>query len=354
MGGTVSLRRRLGNRPHLAAALLAGLVSIVTVVLAVVLDLPLRDPDGIAGAAWVRLPLILTVMFALDVIPRAIKRAHGLRDAPAAIVAVVRERWSRRSLLLVLVGLVSFYLTYVSYRNLKNFLPFAREGILDDALLDLEPGLLFGEEPATLLHDLLGTGLAAQILSPIYIFFLLFVPISLGAALVWTRDVARGCWYVTTLGVNWVLGIASYYLVPSLGPVFVRPSLYADLPVTGVSRLQDSLLSERLEVLANPQTTEAMNALAGFASLHVAIVFSAALVAHLGGLHRLVRLALWAFFWMTTVSTMYFGWHYPIDVLGGIVIGLVAVWAGAMATGHELRGRLRVAMSRVDERPEAS
>ncbi|MBW3652597.1 MAG: phosphatase PAP2 family protein [Actinobacteria bacterium] len=354
MEGTVSLRRRLGKRPHAAAALLAVLVSLVTVIVAVALDLPLRDPDGIAGPAWVRLPLILTLMFALDVIPRAVARARGLRRLPSSAVAVVGERWSRRSLLLVLVGLVSFYLTYVSYRNLKSFLPFANEELADDALLDLEPGLLFGEEPGMLLHDLLGTGLAAQILSPVYIFFLVFVPISLGAALVWTRDLARGFWYVTALGVNWVLGVASYYLVPSLGPVFVRPSLYAELPVTGVSRLQDTLLAERLEVLANPHATEAMNAVAGFASLHVAIVFSAALIAQLLGLNRALRRALWAFFWLTTVSTVYLGWHYLIDVHAGLVIGFVAVWAGARATGHDLRGGLGFRMPPVlDDRAEA-
>ncbi len=330
------------------------LVSLATVVVAVILDLPLRDPDGIAGPVWVRLPLILTAMFALDVIPRGIYRARGLRGAGASIAAVTAERWSRRSLALVLVGLVSFYLTYVSYRNLKSFLPFAREELRDDALFDLEPGLLFGEEPAMLLHDLVGTGLAAQALSPVYIFFLVFVPISLGAALVWTRDIARGYWYITALGVDWVLGIASYYLVPSLGPVFVRPALYAELPVTGVSRLQDTLRSDRLEMLYDPHATEAMNAVAGFASLHVAVVFSAALVAQLVGVHRALRRALWAFFCLTTISAIYFGWHYMIDVLAGLVIGAVAVWAGAFATGQALRGRLRLPVPpRLDEQAKA-
>ena len=135
MGGPVSLRRRLGSRPHVAAALLAGLLTLVTVAVAAVLDLPLHDPDGIAGPAWVRLPLILTVMFALDVIPRAVIRARGLRRIPSSVTAVVRERWSRHSLLLVLVGLVSFYLTYASYRNLKSYLPFARDGVADHACL---------------------------------------------------------------------------------------------------------------------------------------------------------------------------------------------------------------------------
>ena len=334
--------------------MLAVSVSLITVAVAVVLGLPLRDPDGIAGPAFVRLPLILTLMFALDVIPRGIRRARGLRGARASIAAVIRERWSRRSLLLVLVGLISFYLTYVSYRNLKSFLPFVREGTADAALLNLEPGLLVGEEPAMLLHDLLGTGLAAQILSSIYIFFLVFVPISLGAALVWTRDFARGYWYVTTLGANWVLGAASYYLLPSLGPVFVRPSLYGDLPVTAVSRLQHTLLTERLEVLANPHATQALSGVAGFASLHVAIAFSAALIAQLVGVRPALRYALWVFFCLTTVSAIYFGWHYLIDVLAGLAIGGVAVWAGALGTGQALRGPRFPMRATLDEQAKAS
>ncbi|HWC25118.1 MAG TPA: phosphatase PAP2 family protein [Solirubrobacteraceae bacterium] len=329
-----TLCSRLASRPHLAAAGLAVLVSLLTIAVAVALDLPIRDPDGIAGPALVRLPLILALMFAIDVVPRGIRRARGLRGARASIAAVTRERWSRRSLVLVLVGLVSFYLTYVSYRNLKSFLPFVRERTADGLLLDLEPGLLLGEEPAMMLHDLLGTGLVAEFLSPVYVFFLVFVPLSLGAALVWTRDLARGFWYVTALGVNWVLGAASYYLVPSLGPVFVRPSLYAELPATSVSQLQETLLSERLQVLADPHATQALHGVAGFASLHVAIVFSAAIIAQLAGVRPALRRALWAFFWLTTISTMYFGWHYMIDVLAGLVIGLVAVAAGAVATGH--------------------
>ena len=315
---------------------------LVTIAIAEAQDLPLRDPDGVAGPAIVRLPLILALMFAIDVVPRGIRRARGLRGAGAAIVAVVRERWSRRTLGLALVGLVSFYLTYVSYRNLKSFLPFLHEGTLDDALLDLEPGLLFGEEPSMLLHDLLGTSVAAHVLSSVYVFFLVFVPISLGAALIWTRNLARGFWYVTALGVNWVLGVLSYYLVPSLGPVFVRPSLYADLPYTGVTELQQTLSTERLQVLANPHATQALSGVAGFASLHVAIVFSAAIIAQLVGVHRLLRRALWAFFLLTIVSTVYFGWHYLIDVLAGLVIGALAVAVGAIATGQVPWSSLRL------------
>jgi len=92
-------------------------------------------------------------------------------------------------------------------------------------------------------------------------------------------------------------------------------------------------------VLIDPQATANVQGIAGFASLHVAIVFSAALVAHLVGLPRILRWALWAFFALTSVATIYFGWHYLVDDVAGLAIGAVAVWIGALATGQTLRWR---------------
>jgi membrane-associated phospholipid phosphatase len=333
--------RSTARRPHLAVAALAVATAAFTVALAGAMDLPLRDPDGIAGPAYIRLPLILAIMFAIDVLPRALRLSRGPRGVVAATRRVVDERWSRQRVGLVLVGLFSFYLTYVAYRNLKSFLPFVREGNADAALLELDQALAFGSQPADLLHDLLGTGLMAHVLSTGYVFFLVFVPISLGVALVWTRDLRRGYFWVTALCVNWVLGALSYYILPSLGPVYVRPEIFADLPFTGVTRLQEQLMSERIEVLASPNATSSVHGIAAFASLHVAIVFSAALVAHLVRAHKVLRWSLWVFFVMTVLATIYFGWHYVIDDVAGVAIGAVAVWLGAKATGHDIRDGLR-------------
>src|SRR3712207_1577769 len=194
--------------------------------------------------------------------------------------------------------------------------------------------------------EALGTGVVAHVLSTSYVFFLVFVPLSLGAALVWTRNLRRGYWYVTAMCVNWVLGALSYYVLPSLGPIYVRPDLFVDLPVTAVSRLQDTLMDHRIVVLANPHATAELHGIAAFASLHVAIVFSAALVAHLVGASRVLRWGLWAFFASTVLATIYFGWHYVIDDVVGVAIGGLAVWIGAWATGHRLTGwRLRTAFA---------
>ena len=314
-----------GLRPLAFAALLAAGSTVLAVSVAVTLDLPMRDPDGFLGPAYVRLPGIVLLFVLADLVPRLVRRRT------MDVRTVLRERWTGERVLVVAVGLASFYATYVSYRNLKGALPFARPEVLDQALLELDRDLFFGQEPSTLLHDLLGTGLTAHLLSFFYLLFLAFVPLSLAAALVWGRSTRIGAWYVTALCLNWLLGTASYYLVPSLGPVFVRPGLYADLPETGVSLLQQSLAQSRLEVLADPAGADTISGIAGFASLHCSIVFTAALIAHLIGLHVLIRVAMWLFLALTVLSTAYFGWHYLVDDVAGLVIGAASVAIAAWA-----------------------
>lgn len=333
---------------HLPATLLATASASAALVVAATLDLPLRDPDNAAGPLYVRLPAIVLLLIALDVVPRAVRRSR--RGEPAERVrGALLERWSRPRMKLVVVGLVSFYLTYVGYRNLKGFLPFAREGTVDESLVALDQTLGLGSAPSSVLHALLGTGIAAHALSLVYVAFLVFVPLSLGVALVWSRALRSGYLYVTVLCLNWLLGALSYYLLPSLGPVFVRPELFTELPVTHVSQLQDVLASDRQVVLGDPHASDRVHGIAGFASLHVSIVFSAALVAHVLGLGRLVRAGLWVFLLLTILATIYFGWHYLIDDAAGLVIGAAAVWVGARATGHPLPALRRLRWTRAPE-----
>jgi PAP2 superfamily len=50
-----------------------------------------------------------------------------------------------------------------------------------------------------------------------------------------------------------------------------------------------------------------------------------------------VRRALWLYWVLTTISTVYFGWHYLLDDLAGLAIGIAAVWVGAKVTGSALQ-----------------
>jgi CDP-diacylglycerol--glycerol-3-phosphate 3-phosphatidyltransferase len=317
----------LAWRWHGPALGIALAMALATAIVAMSDGLAVRDTDKMLSGRIVLLLGTLGFFIVLDLLPRAIKRPGPIYST---LPAVARERWNRRRIGAVCLGLLSFYITYLSYRNLKGFLPFLTDQDLDPALLSLDRSMFLGHDPGPLLHSILGTGIAAHLLSSVYLFFLAFVPISLGAALIASSNPIPGLWYVTALGLNWTLGVVSYFLLPALGPVFVAPDFYANLPETGTAALQQALIYERHEALAG----QAAQSIAAFASLHVSVVFTAALIAQLLHLNRLLRIALWTFLGLTMVATLYFGWHYVVDDIAGLGIGLIAVVLAGVVTGH--------------------
>src|SRR5215212_4606528 len=331
---SASAGREVPVRAYSMAVVVALVTVVAAVVGAVVLGVPLRDPDGFLGPTYVRLPLIGGLLLALDVVPRAVWRPGSVRAVPRRIVEIARERWPWRRLRPALIGLAAFYVTYVGYRNLKHYLVFLRPQLMDRQLEEVDQALTGGTPPAEFLHDLLGTGVAAHVLSWVYLAFLIFVPASLALALVSRGRSREASWYVTALCFNWTLGTASYYVLPSRGPVYAEPELFWGLPETGTSQLQDSLLISRWIVLTDPQGTDRIQSIAAFASLHVSIIFTAALIAQLALRSIAVRTLLWTFFALTVTATIYFGWHYLVDDIAGLAIGGVAVLLAAWGTGR--------------------
>ena len=330
------------SKPPLRAYLTPPVIAVAMLVATIVVGdryaLGLRDPDGVIGTRLLLVFAMVGGFWALDVIPRgwAAARAAG-RPKLQEIRAVASERWSWQRGGIVLGLIVAFYVTYLCYRNVKSYVPLARPELVDDDLTEMERGW-FGNDPAAILHDLLGTGLTAHVLSAVYLLFLTFVPLSVAAALVWRTDMQGGLWWLSVMSLNWVLGAASYFVLPSMGPAFVSPELFAELPRTGVTALQEVLLEHRLEFLSSPVASGGLQSIAAFASLHVSIVLSGAIVAHLLGAPRVLRYGLWVFFVMTAVATIYFGWHYIVDDIAGVVIALVSVVAGARLTGWRIGG----------------
>lgn len=323
--------RRLYGIP-LVVAVLCGLLMVATAIDA---GLPLRDPEGFLGPSYVRLPLIVLVFVVADVVPRVILQRPAVRNVPGTVLRVLRERWSGPRVAVTAAGLAVFYLSYVTYRNFKSFLPFLQERREDALLLDTDRWLVGGQYPADVLQAILGTGTSADVLSAVYMFYMIFVPLSLAAALIWFDNLSLGAWYVTALSFNWLLGAVSYYALPSLGPIYVHPATFTDLPDTAVEGLQEGLWRNRLEVLADPHATHDVHGIAAFASLHASVVFTAALVAHFARLPRPLRWFLWAFVVLTSIATVYFGWHYVVDVPAGFIIGGLSVWLAALAVGRK-------------------
>ena len=232
-------------------------------------------------------------------------------------------------------ALVSFYVTYLGYRNLKSAVPVLRPETFDGQLTDWDRALFAGNDPAAMLHTVLGTGISAEILAVVYMVFFYFVLASLALALVFLPP-RRGIFYVTALSINWGLGAASYYVFPALGPIYAEPSAFADLPSTRVSGLQDVLIRQRLEFLSDPTAPGVHQGIGAFASLHTSIVFTAAVAAHLLRLDRRLKIGLWGLFGLTTLATIYLGWHYVLDDVAGIAIALAALGLAAALTDFKL------------------
>ncbi|GAB3030985.1 hypothetical protein GCM10011376_24000 [Nocardioides flavus (ex Wang et al. 2016)] len=321
------------------AAAVAAAMAVATVVVATAYDLPVRDPDGVSVPTWVRLPLIVLAAVLVDLLARwaLTLRRRERPGVTAALRTVVAERWDRAQVGFTLSGLVAWYVSYVAFRNLKGYLPFVNDRLWDTELARLDRALWLGHDPAAVLHDLLGTGWAAWLMSGVYVLWIGLVPAALAVALVWTRRSLAGAFYVTAVSFNWLLGVTVYYLVPSLGPAYSRPGEFADLPPTFNTRVQEWLLADRVDVMAGPWATSAVQTVAAFASLHVAVTVTTCLAAEVLRLPAWVRTAGWAFAVLTSVSTVYLGWHFFVDVLGGAFIGAAALVLAALVTGQPLR-----------------
>jgi hypothetical protein len=332
------------------AAMIAVAMTAAMVLVSVAYDLPMHDPDGVS-AAYLVLPLILLAAVLLDIVPRAVWLTRDTpRRIPAAIVSVTRERWGWGHLSYALAGLGTWYVTYATFRNLKSFVPSVNDRLWDNELANLDRLLFLGHDPAVVLHNLFGTGVAAHFFSFIYVAWIAFVPVSLAIALVWTRRTGAGAWYVTAIAVDWLLGCAIYFVVPSLGPIYTSPDDFASLPHTWVTSLEADLWTDRVAVLSNPHHTPTVQTIAAFASLHVGIMVTAALMTHLLHLAKAWKVLAWVCLGLTVVATVYLGWHFFVDTIAGALMGAVAVWIAALGTGNSVGLRPRLNEDPVDQR----
>jgi PAP2 superfamily len=315
-------------------------MSTLAVLAAVMFDTKLVDPDGFIGPSYLRLPTILGLAFAIDLVPRTlwVSRCRP-RRVRAAFLERLHHHWTKERMTLVVSGLLCFYFTYVSYRNLKSQLP-AVEGKghkFDRELAIIDQALFLGHQPAVVLHHLLGSGIAAEVLSTVYLWFLPLVPLALTAWLIWSRNLGFGYWFATSQCIAWPLGTISYYALPTVGPGIYYPWRYGTVNDTHAASLMTSLQWGRFNVVDTTShslqgLTSSLQSVAGFASLHCAITLLVAMMIQYTVRNRLLKLVFWVNFCLTCVATLYFGWHYVADDIAGIAIALVAFYVGGWAS----------------------
>ena len=137
---------------------LAAVMTVATILVCSVQGLPIRDPDDDSlGPAYVRFPLFLLAAFLCDVLPRMVQR-HRREDEGylASFRAVLNERWRSSQVRFMFIGLAGWYVTYATFRNLKNAVPFVNGSLWDDTMERLDHTLWLGHDPAAALHAVFG------------------------------------------------------------------------------------------------------------------------------------------------------------------------------------------------------
>jgi membrane-associated phospholipid phosphatase len=146
---------------------------------------------------------------------------------------------------------------------------------------------------------------------------------------------------MTALAFDWALGVAAYYAFPTLGPIYSRAIDFVSLPRSS-TELQTTMMRDRFDVLGDARGTDTLQTIAAFPSLHVGMMVTICLLVHWNTRRLLPRLLSWTMLALTVLATLYLGWHFFIDVIGGVAVGALAAWIGAVASGHRApRLRLR-------------
>lgn len=305
--------------------------AIITALWSHHVDVPLRDPHG---KMFARKLLGAIVLFAaLAAVDIAVRWSRAGRSRQAAL-DVVRSRLAPRRLGLVLAALLAYHLIYLCYRNLKSWDAFQTPH--DAWMLRFDRALFAGHSPAVLLHHLLGEDTAAHPLAFIYKIFTYVCTLAIVGSLAFLDDIRHAHVMLVAGMWTWILGTASYYLLPTLGPAFSAPQEFARLPHTAVTTMVIDDIRDRDLFLADPQNPKAFVGVSAFASLHVGFTTTVLLMA----IYLRKRVLAWllaAYLLAVMLATVYFGWHFILDLLGGLLLALLAVTIGHLTVYRRLR-----------------
>lgn len=333
-GADSDLSRRDAIRVTLALWAMAVVFAGITLARSRHLGIALRDPHGqMFRHRLLSAVLLCVVLLLADAVVRgcwrAARRRRGDRSwvlLPREVAVALRERWTPRRIALVASGLLAYHVVYVCYRNLKSWDAFNTPR--DHDLASVDRWLFFGHTPAVVVHDLLGRSTAmASVLAHVYDFFPQLISVAVVAAPAFVTRTRRGMVMLTAGLWAWILGAASYYAVPSLGPCFTAAADFAALPHTDITDHWAAYWQQRTDFLADPSAPTSFVSISAFASLHVGLTCMVVLMAAYYR-KRVLAAVLAVYLAAVMVSTVYFGWHFFVDVLAGVVLAVLAVALG--------------------------
>ena len=145
----------------------------------------------------------------------------------------------------------------------------------------------------------------------------------------WWMISAKWSSLLLALGLVWILLHQNRRHALQVLAMLVLAFVIADQVSSGLIKH----LVERLRPTHDPSLGDAVHVvndyrggMYGFVSSHAANAFAAATLISLIMRHRLVTISLFTWAMLQCYSRVYLGVHYPGDILGGIIVGVLAGW----------------------------
>lgn len=233
---------------------------------------------------------------------------------------------------LAIAFLVAIQIFYVS---LKVNIPFVAPFSWDVTFAEWDRALFFGQDPWVLTHAVFSTPQATAVIDALYIawFFAVYLGFLVFAALPMNSTLRLG--FMLAFGLAWAVGgsvVATVF--SSAGPVYAE-RLFGDPTFEP--------LMERLRTQAEIIPLKALNVqetlwrgyaepnfapigISAFPSMHNCIMV--VIVMGFWGMNRWAGVLMGLFALTVVLGSVHLGWHYFVDSLAGLILGLVFWLAG--------------------------
>lgn len=177
---------------------------------------------------------------------------------------------------------------------------------MDDIFMNLDVWI-FGEFPGFFLRGKHGDAFLDEFFHFFYFSYYLIIPLT--GILLYYKDVKLFERFVFQLSFLFYVCFGIYLFLPVEGPIALRNEYYH----------QDGLFRAVVDFIY----AEGENPGAAFPSSHVAATF---LVAWWGGAHfKRLKIFYWVACLFLSIATVYCMFHYAVDVMGGLLLGVLAV-----------------------------
>jgi hypothetical protein len=313
-------------RRFFAAEKIVLAFGLITFGLYQTVGIPLRRPWElyreriVQGLLLYGLGLLLAVLFNRLGDLSIAEKQHPPVPLRHSIAAFAQRHLNLRRLFQDLRLLHAIALMFVIFIQLKHLVPFLRSALWDSFFWNADEHLC-RKSCGLLLQSVLPLS-AADTLSRCYILFYPYLALVVICILL-QKDSQRSAEQALIFILTWFLGILCVYILPTWGPCFFKPELYAHLPHTAVTDLQTDLWRNKIFVENHPSALEGVFLISGFPSLHLAMPFLGMLLAE--RVRSTLFLLSSCFFGLTALSTLYFGWHYLADDIAAPLVVCCAV-----------------------------